>query len=138
MEPEDEAKFRVPIKGMNDDMMELTIRQQELSIQKKISFEEGEWGGYIKDEKKISAAPGGGFMSRQFVEVVKTVRVMLEDRRRKVYIEAVAAFKKPVTAFCHFKEVPVSRNKEDRHSIGCKKKEFIYQFEEAGGSGIGR
>ena len=59
MEPEDEAKMRMPIKEMNEEMMEAMIRQKELLIQKKIPFGAGDWGGHIKDEEKVSAAPGG-------------------------------------------------------------------------------
>lgn len=65
-------------------------------------------------------------MGRQFIEVLKSVRVMQDDRERGVYIEAATAFKKPVTALCHFKEVQVSRSKEDRPSIGCKKKAWLF------------
>ena len=126
MGPKDEKKFRMPGKDVKDDKMEMMIRQKELSIQKRIPFGEGDWGGYIKDDKKITKAPGGGFRRRQFVEVIKSMRVMQDDRGRGAYVEAVTACKKPITAFCHFKEVQISRRKEDRHNTGCKEKGYSF------------
>ena len=60
------------------------------------------------------------------MERVRTVRVMQDDRGRGVYIEAMTAFNKKVTAFCHFKEVEVSHKKEDRHDMDCNKKGYVF------------
>ena len=58
MKPEDERKFKMPVEDMKDGMMEVMIRQKELSIGKQTPFGEGDWGGYIKDDKKITKAQG--------------------------------------------------------------------------------
>ena len=126
MEQKDEDEMRIPVKEMNEEMMEAMIWQKKLLIQKRIPFGEGEWGGYIKDEEKVSQATGGGYQGRQLVERLRTVRVMQDDGGRGVYIEAVTAFNKKVTAFCHSKEVQVNCRREERHDIGCDKKGYLF------------
>ena len=54
------------------------------------------------------------------------MRVTEDDRGRGVHEEAVTAFKKPITAFCLFKEVQISRREEDRHSTGCTGKGYLF------------
>ena len=54
------------------------------------------------------------------------MRVMEDDRGRGAYVEAVTAFKKPKTAFCHFKEVQISCRKEDRHNTDCTEKGHLF------------